>query len=167
MKLNTIKSSFFCILGSYLKLLDDLFNVFMGHFLRFRMRTFSVCMRSSNCNRTRSKRFFTTDEFRKNSSTRVPDLEDNLTTLFVYLLSDFLPSFNLFLRVDTTRTREGIRKRRNLTAFSQNKTKSGSLTIVFNHEIIWNTSSRITSASSHGSHDEPIFKLNRTQFVRF
>lgn len=92
----------------------------------------------------------------------MPDLEDDFSTFFMNFLGDFLPSFDLFFCVDTTWTREAIRQRRDLTAFSDNRTETSSLPIVLNHEITWN-SILISSASRHSTHDNFVSQLNRSQ----
>jgi len=129
----SIETSFFSVFSTLSEFFNDFLDVFFSHLLRNWMRSLSVSMRSSNCNSTRSDRRLSTEEISESCTTTMPDLEDNFTTFFMHFLGDLLPSFNLLFAVDTTCSRETIRKRRNLTAFCEDCTETSSLSVILDH----------------------------------
>lgn len=166
MKFKTVETSFLRVDCTLSELFNNLLDVIPSHLLWYWVRPLGISVRSAYSNGWRCERSGTTDIIGKDSTTRMPDLQDDFTVLIVYSLGYFLPSFNLFFRVDAAWTREGIWEMRDLATFWDNGTKSSTLRVVFYHKIVGDTHRRISLASGHCSHYHTVLEFNRTEFQR-
>ena len=161
MQLDAIETSFLDILSSLSEILDNFLNLFNSQGMRHFMRdsaSWDVDITIDSFSK-RGNRLFSEDMLWVACSTTVPNLEEDFSALSVHSFSDSLPSFYLLIIEDAGWAIESIAISSNGSAFSQNKSSTGSSWIIFHMKIIGNSGHFISSYSSECSNYYSIFKL--------
>ena len=159
MQFYAIESSLLCIQGSLSKKLLDFFDIVNAHFFWCFIGDSLWSKLASDSYWGWSNILFVC-EGRMSGSTSVPYLHKYIGTLIMNGLCNLLPTLNLIFVFDASSTQKWLGIVADWRAFSENKGLAwSSLLVVFDQEIIWDTSLVVTSHSGKGCHDKSVFEL--------
>ena len=90
------------------------------------------------------------------SSSTVPDLQEDLGSFSMDSVSNLFPSLDLSIAVDTSRSRERSTSGSDLRAFGKNKTSVSSKGVILDVSVGWDSISSVGSAPGEGGHDDSV-----------
>lgn len=158
MDLNTIKSCFFCINNTLSKLLLGFLDIFQSHFFWNLLWQTGEVICSFNRDGWRCNNWNSSSYAWVSCPTSMENLNEDLSILLMNTIDDFFPSLNLFFGIDVTSAGESSSPWWPAWSLGQDKSSSGSLLVVLDKKISWNSILRIASDTSQGGHHHSVFK---------